>query len=201
MQMSILLKEHFNRWYNLKAFYTAVTLIDLPLSIFCCLLFTVIVYFMTSQLIEPSRFGMFFAISLLVGFISQGVGLMIGAVFNVVNGTFVGPTMSVPMMMFAGFGVSLRDIPGYLKWGTHISFLRYGLEGFVGAIYGYDRQVLPCYEKDVVYCHYRYPTKFLSDIAMSGDQFWNDIVALIAILIITRCFAYLLLKWKIVSMR
>ncbi|OAD59625.1 ATP-binding cassette sub-family G member 4 [Eufriesea mexicana] len=129
MQMNILSKEHFNRWYNLKAFYTAITLIDLPLSIFCCLIFTVIVYFITSQPLEISRFLMFFSISLLIVLIAQGAGLMIGAVCNVVNGTFLGPTLSVPMMMFAGFGVSLRDIPIYLKWGTYISFLRYGLEG------------------------------------------------------------------------
>ncbi|KAL6430154.1 hypothetical protein ACFW04_007724 [Cataglyphis niger] len=117
------------------------------------------------------------------------------------NGTFMGPTLAVPLMMFAGFGVSLRDLPNYLKWGSYISYLRYGLEGFVGAIYGFDRPILDCKEKGELYCHYRYPSKFLSDIAMRGDQFWNDIIALSMILIITRCGAYLLLRWKIVSYR
>lgn len=56
-------------------------------------------------------------------------------------------------MMFAGFGVTLRDLPSYLKWGSHISYLRYGLEGFVGAIYGEGRGVLDCNEAP--YCHYR----------------------------------------------
>ncbi|XP_076169704.1 ATP-binding cassette sub-family G member 4 isoform X2 [Ptiloglossa arizonensis] len=122
MQMNILLKEHFNRWYSLKAFYTALTLVDLPITIFCCLIFTIIVYLITSQPLEMTRFLMFFAISLLVAFISQGTGLMIGAVFNIVNGTFIGPTLSVPLMMFAGFGVSLRDIPIYLKWGSLVPY-------------------------------------------------------------------------------
>lgn len=201
MQLSILQKEHFNRWYSLKAFYTTVTLIDVPISIFCCLIFTIIVYFMSSQPLEVTRFSMFFAISLLVSFIGQGTGLMIGAVFNVVNGTFVGPTLSVPLMMFAGFGVSLRDLPVYLKWGTYVSFLRYGLEGFVGAIYGFDRPVLDCRANNQLYCHYKYPSKFLTDIAMQGDQFWNDIIALLSILVVTRCAAYLLLKWKLISVR
>ncbi|XP_031772253.1 ATP-binding cassette sub-family G member 4 isoform X2 [Apis florea] len=123
MQMSILLKEHFNRWYSLKAFYTALSLVELPLSIFCCLIFTLIVYFITSQPLEISRFLMFFSISLLVVLISQGFGLMIGAICNVINGTFVGPTLSVPMMMFAGFGVSLRDIPIYLKWDISMPYM------------------------------------------------------------------------------
>lgn len=200
MQMSILLKEHFNRWYSLKAFYTATTLIDIPISVLCCFLFTSIVYLITAQPLEMTRFAMFFAINILTVFIGQGIGLMIGAAFNVVNGTFIGPTLFVPLMMFSGYGVSLRDVPSYLQWGTYISCLRYALEGFVGAIYGYDRPVLTC-KKHVGYCHYKYPSKFLSDIAMAGDQFWNDIVALITILIITRCAAYLLLKWKIVSVR
>ncbi|EZA54901.1 hypothetical protein DMN91_009473 [Ooceraea biroi] len=201
MQMAILLKEHFNRWYSLKAFYVAITVIDVPLSIFCCILFSLIVYAMTAQPLEIIRFSMFLIISLMIMFIGQGTGLMIGAVFNVVNGTFMGPTLSVPLMMFAGFGVSLRDLPSYLKWGSYLSYLRYGLEGFVGAIYGLNRPVLPCEEKGELYCHYKYPSKFLSDIAMNGDQFWNDLIALTTILVITRCGAYLLLRWKIVSMR
>ncbi|XP_014486846.1 PREDICTED: ATP-binding cassette sub-family G member 4 [Dinoponera quadriceps] len=201
MQMSILIKEHFNRWYSLKAFYTALTLIDLPISIVCCILFSLIVYFISAQPMEIIRFSMFLAISLLIMFIGQGTGLMIGAVFNVVNGTFMGPTIAVPLMMFAGFGVSLRDLPSYLKWGSYVSYLRYGLEGFVGAIYGMDRPILDCKEKGEIYCHYKYPQKFLSDIAMRGDQFWNDIIALFAILIITRCSAYLLLRWKLMSLR
>ena len=82
--MNILLKEHFNKWYSLKAFYTAITIVDLPISITSCLLFTLITYFVTSQPLEMSRFLMFFAISLLVVLISQGTGLMIGAVCNVI---------------------------------------------------------------------------------------------------------------------
>lgn len=158
--------------------------------------------------------------------------------------------------MFAGFGVSLRDLPNYLKWGSYVSYLRYGLEGYiyihiylyiyihisivrvcvrahmyhtqhaciyvhlssfpwcyakndafvdfryVSAIYGMDRGTLPCRDNnEAIYCHYRYPNKFLSDIAMNGDQFWNDIIALSVILLITRCCAYFLLKWKLLSLR
>jgi len=54
-------------------------------------------------------------------------------------------------MMFAGFGVTLRDLPFYLKWGSYISFLRYGLEGYVGALF-YNRKQLTC---DAFYCHYK----------------------------------------------
>ncbi|KAG8038341.1 hypothetical protein G9C98_006668 [Cotesia typhae] len=197
-ELNILKKEHFNRWYTLKMFYVSITIIDIPVTFICCFLFSVIIYFMSGQLLEFQRFSMFFTISLMVVFVAQSFGLMIGAVFNVVNGTFAGPTLSVPMMMFAGFGVTLRDLPPYLKWGTYVSYLRFGLEGYIAAIYGQNRRDLECVE---VYCHYKKPKTFLKDIAMRDDQFWNDIIALLGMLIITRTFAYYLLRWKLIASR
>jgi hypothetical protein len=114
------------------------------------------------------------------------------------NGTFLGPTLSVPIMMFAGFGVTLRDMPSYLKWGTYISYLRYGLEGYVSAIYGYGREILDCVE---LYCHYRVPDTFLNEISMTGDQFWKDVIALLFILLFFRLLTYPLLKFKLRAVR
>lgn len=198
-EMGVILKEHFNRWYTLKCYYLSVSIIDLPLSVFCCLFFTVIIYLMSGQPMEWFRFGMFFTISLLIVLIAQSLGLTIGAWFNVVNGTFLGPVLTIPMMMFAGFGVTLRDLPSYLKWGSHISYLRYGLEGYVNAIYGENRETLDCELKP--YCHYRYPAKFLSEISMEGDQFWKDVYALCGTLVLVRVFCYFCLRWKVMSVR
>ncbi|XP_011499597.1 PREDICTED: ATP-binding cassette sub-family G member 1 [Ceratosolen solmsi marchali] len=201
-EMNILKKEHFNRWYSLKAYYMSVTVVDIPVMIIGCLFFTVIVYFMSDQPHDIVRFSMFFGISLLVAFVAQSFGFMIGSSFDVVNGTFLAPTLSVPMMMFAGFGVSLRDLPNYLYWGTYISYLRYGLEGYVNAIYGLNRQTLACHNDDLDFCFYKDPRKFVKEIiAMSDDQFWNDIAALSFIVLAMRIVAYFLLRWKLLSSR
>lgn len=199
MDISILIKEHFNRWYSLKAYYTAMTLVDLPISIISCFFFTVIVYLWSYQPMEWIRFFMFFSISLLTVFVGHSFGLMIGAWFDVVNGTFLAPVLTIPMMMFAGFGVTLRDLPSYLRWGSHISYLRYGLEGFISAIYGLDRGTLAC--EEAPYCHYRYPKKFLEEITMRGDQFWNDVIALGVMILVFRFVSYVVLKAKIKSIR
>ncbi|ENN80197.1 hypothetical protein YQE_03367, partial [Dendroctonus ponderosae] len=189
-EMSILIKEHFNRWYSLKMYYT---------SVFCCFIFTSIIYYMTAQPFDNIRFNMFLITSLLVVFVAQSFGLMIGAYFNVVDGTFLGPTLTVPMMMFAGFGVSLRDLPSYLYWGSYISYLRYGLEGVVGAIYGLNRPTIDCPEDQ--YCHYRYPKKFLEDIAVKSDQFSNDVIALVLFWFILRTLSFVVLKYKLHAVR
>ncbi|RZC33019.1 ATP-binding cassette sub-family G member 1 [Asbolus verrucosus] len=170
----------------------------LPKNVLHCR-YAVIIYTMTGQPLEMNRFCMFFVISQLVVFVAQSFGLVIGAVCDVVNGTFLGPTLSVPMMMFAGFGVSLRDLPSYLYWGSYISYLRYGLEGIVGAIYGLDRPTIFC--PDDAYCHYKYPIKFLEDIAIKGDQFGNDVIALVITLFFFRMLAYALLRYKLMAVR
>lgn len=63
-------------------------------------------------------------------------------------------------MMLAGFGVTLKDLPPYLYWGSYVSYLRYGLEGYVGALF-YKREQLKC---DAMYCHYKYVMRVLMSI-------------------------------------
>lgn len=48
---------------------------------------------------------------------------------------------------------------------------------------------------------YRYPATFLNEISMRGDQFWNDVYALVGIIALLRIGAYFLLRWKVVAVR
>lgn len=47
------------------------------------MLYVSIVYFMTSQPMDLERFGMFLTACLLVSFVAQSVGLVVGAAMNV----------------------------------------------------------------------------------------------------------------------
>jgi len=199
-EMNILIKEHFNRWYSMKMYFLSVQLIDIPLSILCGVIFAVIIYWMTGQPLEWDRFAMFTTICLLITFVAQSFGLMIGSAFDVINGNFVGPALSVPIMMFAGFGVRLHDIPSYLSWGSYLSFLRYGLEGIVNAIYGLDREKLECPE-EADYCMHAVPSRFLQEVGLQGDQFWKDIGALLFIMCIFKIASYILLRLKLTLIR
>ncbi|XP_065339808.1 ATP-binding cassette sub-family G member 1-like isoform X1 [Cloeon dipterum] len=198
MEMSILMKEHFNRWYSLKSYYISTMIVELPVVTLGCVFFTIIIYVMSAQPMEWDRFLMFLLISLLVTYVAQSIGLLIGALFSVTNGTFIGPVISVPMMMFAGFGVTLRDIPRYMVPGTYLSYLRYGLEGMVLTIYGGNRERLDC---DARYCHYRYPDKLLREVAMDESEMYVDIIGLVLNVVLLRIIAYYCLRWKIKSER
>ncbi|XP_012271226.1 ATP-binding cassette sub-family G member 4 [Orussus abietinus] len=198
MEMAVFVREHLNYWYSLKAFYFARTLIDLPFQIVYSVAYIVIVYFMTSQPLEPERFFMYLNICVLTALVSQSIGLVIGAAMSVETGVFVGPVCSVPIVLFSGFFVNFKAIPRYLKFLSYVSYIRYSFEGAMISVYGYDRAKLKCKED---YCHYKSPTKFLEQMSMEKAVYWMDVVGLVGFLIAIRIIAYFVLRLKLRSLR
>lgn len=157
-----------------------------------------IVYFMTSQPPEIFRFSMFLGACLLVSFVAQSVGLVVGAAMNVQNGVFLAPVMSVPFLLFSGFFVSFDSIPIYLRWITYLSYIRYGFEGTALATYGFNRTKLTCNQE---YCHFKYPIRTLEELDMADADYNVDIIALVVIFFVLRISAYMFLRWKLKANR
>lgn len=198
LELPVLLKENFNRWYSLKAYYLAITVSDIPFQAIFCIIYVTIVYFLTSQPAETARFSMFLGACLLISFVAQSVGLVVGAAMNVQNGVFLAPVMSVPFLLFSGFFVSFDAIPVYLRWITYLSYIRYGFEGTALATYSFAREKLKCFQ---VYCHFKNPETTLEELDMLDADFTLDILALLLIFVVLRIAAYLFLRWKLKSAR
>ncbi|XP_019882321.1 ATP-binding cassette sub-family G member 1 isoform X3 [Camponotus floridanus] len=198
LELPVLLKENFNRWYSLKSYYLAITLSDIPFQIIFCVMYVTIVYFSTSQPADMTRFLMFLSTCLLISFVAQSVGFVVGAAMNVQNGVFLAPVMSVPFLLFSGFFVSFDAIPIYLRWITYLSYIRYGFEGTALTIYGYGREKLKCFQ---VYCHFKNPEMTLEELDMLDADFTLDILALLLIFVVLRIAAYFFLRWKIKNAR
>ncbi|GFG29227.1 hypothetical protein Cfor_09747 [Coptotermes formosanus] len=198
LEMPVLLKENFNRWYSLRSYYLAITLSDIPFQAVFCVMYVTIVYFLTAQPCELSRFSMFLGACLLISFVAQSVGLVVGAAMNVQNGVFLAPVMSVPFLLFSGFFVSFDAIPIYLRWITYLSYIRYGFEGTALATYAFGREKLKCHQ---VYCHFKSPMTTLEELDMDDADFTVDIIALIVIFLVLRVSAFVFLRWKLLSTR
>jgi hypothetical protein len=106
---------------------------------------------------------------------------------------YLGPVTVIPILLFSGFFLSLNNIPVYMQWLSYVAYVRYGFEGtmmvavapfslfllhlcrhlllllllllplFLQAIYGFDRPKLVCSQ---AYCHFKYPHKFLEELAL-----------------------------------
>ncbi|KAH8276400.1 hypothetical protein KR018_001510 [Drosophila ironensis] len=197
-EMSVFVREHLNYWYSLKAFYFAKTIADMPFQIVFSSVYVLVVYYLTSQPMELERVSMFVLICVLNSLVAQSLGLLIGAGMNIESGVFLGPVTTIPTILFSGFFVNFDTIPGYLQWVTYVSYVRYGFEGAMVAIYGMDRAKLQCNQ---MYCHYRLPKKFLEEMSMDDALFWVDAVALIGIFFALRIIAYFVLRWKLHMIR
>ncbi|XP_058455062.1 ATP-binding cassette subfamily G member 4 isoform X1 [Malaya genurostris] len=197
-EMAVFVREHLNYWYSLKAFYFAKTVADLPFQVVFTSVYVIVVYYLTSQPMEPKRVGMFVLICILTSLVAQSLGLLIGAGMSVETGVFLGPVSTIPIILFSGFFVNFDVIPSYLQWLTYVSYVRYGFEGAMVTVYGLKREKLDCNE---IYCHYRNPEKFLEEMSMDKAEYWIDATALFGFFIGLRIVAYFVLRWKLHSIR
>lgn len=74
-EMAILIREHFNSWYGVPSLYMAKKFTYMIVTTSCTIGYTLIVYFMTDQPVEMKRIGLTLLHSVLIGLISQNVGI------------------------------------------------------------------------------------------------------------------------------
>ncbi|KAG6445632.1 ATP-binding cassette sub-family G member 1 [Manduca sexta] len=197
-EVQLVKREYFNRWYGLKPYYAALVISRTPATIFFSLIYLVITYPLTSQPMEIPRIMMFTAICILVALISESMGTVISSMLSVVNSVFLGPALSVPLMLLAVYGIGSGDNPLPIVWrlARACSFLRYGIEGLVAAIYGPPRDDLICPDH-VDYCEYKNVAYFVHLMGMSGVSFWADFGVLMGMLLAMNLAGYYLLRQRL----
>ncbi|XP_076170303.1 ATP-binding cassette sub-family G member 1 isoform X1 [Ptiloglossa arizonensis] len=193
-ELPIITREHFNRWYKLHSFYLANKLADLPIQFAAISMYILIVYYMSDQLLELRRFCLYTLMCFAISMVAQTFGLLVGTGMKVQHGMIFGPLTILPFLIFSGFFVQFRDAHPYLRWLFHLSFLKYGFEGVMVAMYGYNRPKLSCSE---VYCHFAVPEKLLSAVDMKQADYWFCMIVLTCLYLVLDIGAFALLKLKL----
>ncbi|XP_076274521.1 ATP-binding cassette subfamily G member 4-like [Rhynchophorus ferrugineus] len=196
LEVRLMKREYFNRWYSLKAYYMCFTLSALPLMTVLSIMFLIIVYLLSSQPMDLDRFIWFSTLALAVGFCSQGLGYVIGSTFNITNGSVVGSSALAPLLALACYGMGYRStIEPVMKVIMGLSYLRYGVVGLTITIFA-NREPMDC---DEYYCHYRDPDLLLRDMGMLDENRPIQLYALIAFTVFFRILAYCTLKFQLTS--
>ena len=111
---------------------------------------------------------------------------------------FLGPVTTIPILLFSGFFVNFNNIPSYLQPLAYAAYVRYAFSGTLTAIYGMNRTHLEC---EQAYCHHRSPAVILEEMDVKDSPFWIDVVALSGCFIVLRILGFVMLKWKLRSMK
>jgi len=104
------------------------------------------------------------------------------------------PASNIPWIIFSGFFLNLRDVPKWLRWMADVSYFRYGFEGLVLSVYGYNRPNLKCSE---VYCYFKSPLKFLQEFEMADGVYAYDVLALVIWAVAAHLSFFFALKYRI----
>lgn len=196
-EVQLIKREYFNLWYDLSSYYCAFTIINIPAQVIASSIYLSMVYIITGQPMELFRCAMFFSICLLCVFIAESIALTIASMLNIVNGTFVGPAITVPLMLVAVQGLGeTQGLPLYRKLMMYLSYIRYGLEGLITALYGFNRKALDCPPTEI-FCEFGAPRVLLQTMQMDHAIFWVDLLALIIILVFLKIATYYLLRQRL----
>ncbi|VDO08435.1 unnamed protein product [Rodentolepis nana] len=158
-----------------------------------------IVYFLTDQPSDFSRFMVFLTMLVLTALVAQAQGLLIGASTDLEVSVFLGPATGIPIILFSGFFITLDTIPKYLQWLSYSSFTRYAFEGSMKGIYGNNRTTLNCTKKpssSVSMPCLGEPQSVLNLLSISRYHFGVDFIVLILFFIALRFLCFIVLRWR-----
>lgn len=113
----------------------------MPLQLLVPFSYVALTYFLNGQPLEEFRFVNFSLIFVLTAVIAQAHGIIISAIFsqNLMAAVYLGPISALPLLLFSGFLVRIERMPWIIRPLTYVSYMRFGFEGIVISIYGFNR--------------------------------------------------------------
>lgn len=140
-EMKIIMKEVSNNWYSVNTYITARMSVSFFIVIFHISSFVWLMSFMSSQQLDMERFFLITLSWILLAWISELTGFMIGAAFHsdLVVAVLIQVYAIFPLMIFSGFFVKPVSFPVVLEKVTYISQLKHVFYATMITVYGKGR--------------------------------------------------------------
>ncbi|XP_065210025.1 ATP-binding cassette subfamily G member 4-like [Planococcus citri] len=195
-EVKLVEREYFNRWYSLKAYYMVTLVTSLPNLLIFGTLFQLIVYFLSDQPMEVTRFVMFCMTGFLSASISEGIGILVGSLCTSATGSIITPMMLVPACVVAVYGMGFGQfVEPFMNFLMSLSYVRYLLVATCVTLYGH-RPDMYCGPEHVI-CLYKDPKLILRDLGMLNKSVVYQLIVLVNFFIFIRVLAYFALRYRL----
>lgn len=150
-------REWRNGRYRVSSYFVGRTLADLPFTFVCSLVFSLLIYGLTSQIgLTTWRFGVYLLVMILIALIAQSVGFAFGAIFmdNLPAAVFTAPLCIFPNLLYSGFFARVSQVPYIYRILSYTSHFRFAFHSLIITLYGFERcgcdqRVLDQYHKNL----------------------------------------------------
>lgn len=140
-EMHVFIKERNNGWYSTAAFFLGKVAAEAPFQILLPPIYVAIIWMITAQVPVLWRYLNYTAMMIVISFIGQSIGYIIGATFmeQLQASVFLATISCVPFMLISGIFVKVSAMPDSIRWLCSLSYIRFGVEGLLITLYGFNR--------------------------------------------------------------
>lgn len=184
----VFLREHRLGYYQLPAYFLSKMTVELPYQIFFPFLLVSIVYSMTGLRAGFDHFMVTCIVVILTALNGMALGTLAATLFSSLEVALVVlPLLLIPMMVFSGLMVSLKDVKPYFAWIPVISPTQYAYRAIMKNEYEGDVFTDPRGFKMT-------GEQYLSNRGLAGGLgVWENVAVLGASYVILMTAAYLAL--------
>merc|ERR1711966_258046 len=136
----VILKERATASYRLSAYFMAMTVADLPVTLIMPLIYMLISYWMVAWSFGFATFVVVTCIAMVGVMNGQAIGYLIGAAFDDIQIAQTVMMVVMSLLMLVG-GFFNPDIPSWLAWAQYLSPFYYAGNAAMQVIF---REDIPC---------------------------------------------------------
>jgi ABC-type multidrug transport system permease subunit len=191
----VILKERATASYRLSAYFMAMTVADLPVTLIMPALYMLISYWMAAWSLGFVTFVLITLIAMVGVMNGQAFGYLIGASFDdlQIDHTVMMVVMSLLMLVGGFFN---PNIPSWLSWVQYISPFYYALNAAMQVIF---KEPIPC-DGSNLYCEAGQTSipaqSYLSETLHIHLPLWVNLCVLFLFIVAPRLLAYIVLRRK-----
>lgn len=139
--MKMFVKETYNGWFGSFSFFVGTSLAEAPFDLVLNPSLVILLWEMTGQIPELWRFLSFNLLMIIVNFLSQSFGYIIGTIYmdNPAVVVYLTPLVVVPFMITSGIFVEASSMPLFVRYISQVNFLKYAMECSNIILYGFGR--------------------------------------------------------------